>query len=283
MSTYDLLHNDPISMATQLRMEVGWQEVAKGLGRILLGYFVLILGLVVGFGIIVLVGGLNGLNGAGPTQVLPLDSQIGILIAVGILAVAGLTSWGFLVTGYWQCLMNAPDRRGVKWLVFTSMTCVLIGPVMNIAASIYAADTPEQSALIHSGYNRYYVGMRARVGAYRHLQPNSASSIVRLAGTVLSVMSGLLFILFLRAAARCFANQTQIWNANLYLLYMGGLIAGTVFLLQADPRIANRQELWLGLLAGYGLAFVWYLFLVAGVRACIHNVMSCLRSPLDMG
>jgi hypothetical protein len=263
MSFYDIRPDDPAYTNTVLRMEVGWYEVRKGLNRILMGYFTLIGGVLFGFGLIVMTCMMESGGKKFTTS-----QEVGFMVGLGVWAITGFVSWGMLVAGHWQCLMNAPDRRGAKWLMFVCMTCVAIGPAMNAAASA-------------SGLNKNYDLIRQGPVGLRKLDTRSTAGFTQVTGTVLCLAASVLFILFLRAVASCFEDRARVGLSNLYLLFCLVLGGGTAYLIFGDPRLLAQKQIVQALGVGWLVCFIGYLFLIGSISRCINVGMRSIRSPLE--
>src|SRR5260370_21264952 len=183
----------PGDLSRPLQSEFGWAEVGKGLTRILIGYAIAVVGTTFGVGVFVFAA--MGQQ----TQAVPKGNQnsklLIFMLGIGVLALTSLFSYGFILAGKWRCLMNAPERHAAKWLIFACMLCMVIGPVLNILFSLGG-----------EGANNYKQLRQIREGA-AVVRFDSVGSILQLVGTVLSLASSVLFVLFLRAVGCCFNNR----------------------------------------------------------------------------
>lgn len=251
--------NDP------LLSEYGWTEVGKGITRILIGYFIAVVGTAAGIGVCMLgiYGHEMGLFAKGNRNTMELIGTAGILL----IGVASLASYSLVLAGKWRCLMNAPERYATRWLIFACMLCMVVGPLMNILTSLGG-----------DGANNYKQFQHYKDGV--HLTFDSAGSILQLLGTVLSIVSTMLFVLFLRAIACCFRNRFLTSMIHLYLLFSALLIGVTAQLLFGMPHALTRPEVLFGLAGGWLTCVLGYVFLVFSARICIATGSSRIRSPL---
>src|SRR5205807_1482356 len=66
------------------------------------------------------------------------------LAGFGVMGVAGMLSYAWIMVGKWRCLMNAPERHNAKWLMFAAMTCLGMSPALTgVGASLGGATTVE--------------------------------------------------------------------------------------------------------------------------------------------
>jgi hypothetical protein len=251
--------NDP------LLSEYGWSEVGKGITRILMGYFIAVVGTAAGVGVLILsmYGHEMGLFAKGNKNTMELIATAGVLL-IGVMS---LLSYSLILAGKWRCLMNAPERHAARWLIFGCMLCMVIGPVMNILTSLGG-----------DGANNYKQFQHYKEGV--HLTFDSVGTIIQLLGTILSLVSTTLFVLFLRAVACCFRSKFLTSIIHLYLLFSALLIGVSAQMIFVMPRVMTRPEVFLGLAAGWLACVLGYVFLVFCTRVCIANGSSRIRSPL---
>ncbi len=253
-----------ISTDAHLRCELGWSEVRRGLGLILRGYFVLIAAVLLVVGTIVV---LFGMDDADRKRVPWQVKEVGLFLGVAALGLACLYGYGCIVVGHWRCLMNAPERRGAKWLMFACMTCILTGPALNIAAGVGGFKRPPK--------------IQRGLDDVKDTEFTDNAAIMELAGAGTKLLGIVLFLLFLRAVADCFQDRVRVVLVELYLVLVGLLLAGTLFLFLARPKPPAQTLLTLALIVGWPTCFLGYLFLLAVARAGIRQGLGNLRSPLQ--
>jgi hypothetical protein len=264
-STYLTRSEVPTDPNDPLLSEFGWPEVGKGLTRILMGYVVAFLGTAAGVGVFVLAiyGHEAGLYAKGNKNTMELITTAGLLV----IGVSSLASFSLVLAGKWRCLMNAPERNAARWLIFACMLCMVIGPFMNILTSLGS-----------DGANNYKQFQHYKEGV--HLKFDSVGGVLQLLGTILSIVSTMLFVLFLRAITCCFRSRFLTSIIHLYLLFSALLIGVSAQMLFAMPQTLTRPEVILGLLAGWLAWTAGYVFLVFSTRICIASGSARIRSPL---
>jgi hypothetical protein len=260
----------PQTYADPLRLEFGWREVSSGLGRILLGHFVLIIGTLLCVGLVVyalfnLKPMPDGL--VGKDQIPHLGYVWAFYIGFGVLSLIWLFGYGMIVAGEWRCLMSAPERHGCKWLMFACMTGLLMGPALNVAAGVTGMEKAPN--------------YRNGPAGFAQVKFTKLGSQMQMASGVLGFSSFLFFMLFLRSVARCFQDTARLAHITAYLLLTGLLTSGTSYLAFANPQLLLQRRVLFGVGIGWLIAFVWYLGLVGSMRTCIDQGLAMVRSPLD--
>jgi hypothetical protein len=252
----------------RLRAELCWPEVANGLSRVLIGYVVLFLGLILGIGLLVLaiVGFQQNLKGGKPNSAFWWELYGGL----GVLKIVGLISFGIIVGGQWKCVLHVTERHGARWIMFLCIACLFIGPAFQIAAGIAAW---EQIAELNK-----------QPGKLGDLHLNAWTQRLQLTGFVICTLYPLSFILFLRAVAICLRATWQLWLVNTFLLF--GVIVGAASMFTVykhplgGPPVPGVQAL---VLCGLWLVMlVVYFALIAIMRVCIYSVIAKVKSPLQL-
>jgi len=116
--------------------EFGWDEVHCGLGQILIGHIVWS---VCALLTVVLAWMLS--TGAGAhhlfhvTGVFKDDFKLYGLVFIGLVAAVG---YRFLLCGMWRCLLNAPERNGLRWIMFACITGIATAPIFQTTAFLTA-------------------------------------------------------------------------------------------------------------------------------------------------
>jgi hypothetical protein len=255
----------------RLRMETGWNDVASGLGKVLLGWLIFVVGTMIGVGLIVLSAFNWMFSDAARTGAPSMSSVWMLWIGLGILSLVG--TWGYLtiIAGQWMCLHGASERHGARWMMFFCLTALLAVPALNIASGIGGnmQRGPDLSRGAHT---------------FREMRFSMSARYMQLASAAASLMYSLFFLLFLRAVARCHASPAHVMLVNFYLVFVGGLVAisAVVFWLGFQGRLPvdNDPRFWV--IAAWGVCFLFYLFLIASIRSCIIKSVARVRSPLDM-
>jgi hypothetical protein len=258
---------NPNSPRDPLQVEYGWREVGKALTKILLGYFILVVGCMAGASLFVVA--LRGRE----LEILPKNppkNLVEVLIIFGslLMGASAFISYGMIMVGKWRCLMSSPERRAAKWLMFTCMLCLLVGPVLNGIFSVTGA-----------GADNYRALKKGRDGV-ADVKFEATGAILQLVGAALSLASTVLFVLFLRAVGSCFNSKTLVNGIHLYLLYVALLIGGTVQVSLNEGRALAKPDVVMALGLGWlGLALGYVLIIVA-TRICILTGLDRVRSPL---
>jgi hypothetical protein len=99
-----------------------------------------------------------------------------------------------------------------------------------------------------------------------------ASDVLRLAGTVLILLSVVLFSGFLRIVGRCVGGRRG-WAVIGYLSFVGFLIGCSVGL-HLIPRRYYDRDAWVLLALGWFLSLWWNLFLIRRARGHVSQVLA---------
>jgi hypothetical protein len=270
LSTMRYLEPAPIPVSAQPRGAdvLAWTEVTKGLIAVLSGYFLTFFNAVATFGL--LLWTTQGFK-------TPADQVSGehftlLLLGGTALFFSSLFSSYLVLRGKWRCMINAPDARGARWFMFASLICVCAGPILDFSAGFVAR--PNKKPLPDE--------IRMKTGAERvailyarELRGNDLSGYMRLAASVISPLGPLFFVLFIRAMYGCLGSFLAARFTELYLLFLGLLIAGTVSLL-LDPRVRIQMDLLACIAIGWVTALVWYLLLILGA---VFGVSAYINTP----
>jgi hypothetical protein len=269
MSFAPLTEEVPETNSDKLRMEFGWHEVNEGLGRVLLGYFILIAGTILCVALVVYafvnLGAEPGATGKEPAP--KLGYVWAFYIGFSALSLIWLFGYGTILVGQWRCLMGAPERHGTKWLMFACMTGLLMGPALNVAAGA-------------TGLTKAPDYRRGPAG-FTQVRFTHTANQMQMASGVLGFSSLVFFLLFLRAVARCFGDTARIAHIAAYLLLVGVLASASMYLVYANPELLRQPRILLGLGTAWAVSFLWYLCLIGSMRTCITRGLADLRSPLD--
>jgi hypothetical protein len=249
-----------------LHSEFGWQEVAKGLSRILFGYFLMVLSWIVGAAALYLAFFSREFDGERLSK-----QSIGLIVflATGFLGLASLVSFGFIVAGKWRCAMNAPERYAAKWLMFLCLMCLLTSPVLHFAFSLSGQGAENYQQMRQHG----------RVGL-AEVKLEGLAGIMQLVSSGIGLASGLFFVLFLRAIARCFNSNFCVWSIHLFLVYSCLLIGVSLQALMNVHGLASRPEVLMLLGVGWLFGSAWYVFIIVSARVSIGHGMRQNYSPL---
>src|ERR1700736_6286749 len=97
-----------------LSREYGWEAVRQGLGRILLGYMLLVGSPIVILGFLIFaIGASHTTPSEGHhASAEDLAALWAFFLGAMVLLIIILFAYSLILTGQWQCLMNAADRHG---------------------------------------------------------------------------------------------------------------------------------------------------------------------------
>lgn len=261
----------PLSTNDHLRGEPGWSEVRSGLGKILWGYLIIIGGSMLGGGLIAVavIHLIKTLGAIRPGQA-PRNFDINFLwffyLGLGALCLVGLFGYASIVVGHWRCLLNVPERKGARWLLFTSITCLLMGPALNF----FAGFSMEKGLELGKG-----------PGGLAEIRFTPFAQKLQIAGAVTGLASMVCFMLFLRATALCFDDHARAGHVVAYLIYLGLLLIGSLYVGFGRIPPAKTIPILIGLAVGSLISFIWYLCIIAGIRNCISEGLKQVKSPLD--
>jgi hypothetical protein len=257
---------------------MGWQTVRKGLGMILLGH---LLWLAI---IAALVWMLVALDDV-VRSISVIGSKVNwrdiiVYVAFSTLGLVSLVTYWIVLVGHWRCLY-APERKGAKWFMFACFTCVIVGPLLEIAGGFL-------------GGMENVTRLKQGVDGFEQMRFNSLGAFLQIAGFFLGLGMFVSFLLFLRATAACFEDAGRKWNVNLYIgftfLFVGAMIylgaTGADMLDntrdltaslkgEVDNLLNNHIALALG--AGSLIALIWYLGLIVSIRGCIRDGLARSR------
>ena len=270
---YDVEQDISQELNERLRMELGWTDVASGLTRVLVGYLVMFLGVVIGVTLVVL-SAFPGLFGEGVTRpggTLSIGSMWLLYIGLGILSIIGTFGYGLIMGGQWSCLQGASERHGARWLMFFCLTTLFAGPGLNAMACI-------------GGGMRHGPDLQRGARTFAELQFSARARYMQLAGATATALYTVLFLLFLRAVAQCHASRAHVTLVNFYLVFVGTLIAITIYVgyLSFRGQIKEDSDPRLWVLGAWGVCLLFYLFLIGSIRACVVKSLNRVRSPLEM-
>jgi hypothetical protein len=263
---YETEQDPELEFNEQLRMELGWGEVASGLTQVLVGYGAMFIGTTVGVGLVVFA--LFGLGDRGIHAKPALGSLWALYSGLGILSVIGLISYGIIIGGQFKCMMGAAERHGARWFMFLCIACVFLGPVFHIASGIASWQAVSE--------------LKSHPHRIENFQLNPMGQWLQLIGFGISMLYPLFFILFLRAVAVCLRVGWHAVLVNVFLALAAVLVAGTAFALfnfrPGGKPLPSAPIALLGL--GWCVVGVSYVGLIALTRIMIHAVMGQVKSPL---
>jgi hypothetical protein len=250
--------------------ELGWTEVSKGLISVLGAY---VLGIINGIASVMLIW----FTTAGfrrPVHQITGDDLTLFLVGGAMLFFSSLYSSYLLLRGKWRCMMNAPERRSARWLMFASIVCVFAGPAINLASSFVGAPAIK---IRPAEIEKHPSAAKAAALYVEQLRDNDVGAYMRLGGAILAPFGPIFFVLFLRALHNCLENSLGARFTELYLLFLALLTAGTLSLV-LDSRVHIRSDLLAYVGIGWLIAVVWYFLLIVGGVISIAAHLNSSRS-----
>lgn len=250
---------------------IGLRDLRKGLNSILLGYLLsigsaLAAGAVVAY-LIIQAGGAPMARKAGE------QASTIIFAMVLLLGLAGIGSLTLIVRGKWWCLSNAPEQYHAKWMMFMSILCILAGPLLN--TGVFLIGNSEPQGKNRAAKKASIEQLREKIDEFRDGFPElDTRAYVKLAGQGIGMLSGLFFVLFLRAVAKCGGASVRAFFIDMYLLLLAALVFGVVVLIRNPAFLLARPQLLLALLGGWLLSGLWYLGLIVSTSIGITIQLS---------
>jgi hypothetical protein len=262
----------------ELAAETGWPDVRIAILKILIGY---LLSIVLCVGLAGLVAYFVIYHPAKPSA---KDVTIGEAIAmIGLLVFVLGQGYSvvLIVRGSWACLLRSPERCHAKWLMFACILFVMIGPTCGFFSGFLCAGAPPPKHDAKAVEDDTVAGRLRNLDQYRDREHvGTASGVLQIISHVLSMMSSLLFLFYLRAVARCWENEICVRLVDLYLAFVGILIAAAVGVFTLAPDKLAQMTISLGLGVGALLALLWFLFLLFMTASCISSGLASRQSVL---
>jgi hypothetical protein len=280
--------------------EFGWPGVRTGLHNILKGYLMaLFLVILVFCSFAYIIWSVVTSNNMFETV---LDAAMILYLTWGICIVGGLWSLILVVSGKIQCVLNAPERCGAKWIMFGSILCFVFGPALNIVSNFVGVDSKRKAPPNAKAAAVLMHDLSDLSQSMVQLQPRAYLS---LAGHLSSIASTVLFVIFLRQVARCFHDGPRMRLAEFYLLFNALLLAGSIWLFLhvvnilkdtvlpvlgpgfvLPPSIMRELQtlpVAVALLGGsYLLALVWYFGLIISTSNGIAQGLAVRRAAVEI-
>jgi hypothetical protein len=238
----------------QFNRETGWQEISKGLKLVVRGYWVLILGGLVGPALLWL--GVQDMPSGGWFGGGRRDRDTVLLLGVLTLGLTALFSYALVLIGQWRCLMYSPQSENAKELMYVCLNCVVVASLLNIGGVCF--DGNRIWALLEEGWTN--LARRDSWGVGLLLQFGSGA---------IGLIGSLVFSQFLRNVASCFQDRRRMRRVDFNLAFVGLLVGGSIGTLFCVPELAGRAELLPWLAGGWLACFAWHLWLVRDVGRCV--------------
>lgn len=271
----------PTPEDAELAAETGWPDVARAIMRILFGHLLSI----ALFGELIILVAYIAMQPVGkPSAKGPTPAQL----RLEIMAIIGLAVFGFgqmasivmIVRGQWACLLRSPERCYAKWLMFGCILFILVSPTAGFFSGFLAATDPPQKKKKANDQETFTDVIRSFEDYKDQSHLTTTSGLLQLASVAISLMSSLLFILYLRAVGRCWESDACVIAVDLYLIFVGILVASVIGLPLLAPGMLAKALVILALIGGAVLAFLWYLFLLFLVSTTISCGLASRKPAL---
>jgi hypothetical protein len=259
----------------------GLPDLRRGLNGILLGYLVSIGAVLVAAAIVILL--IVEATSGQMSRVSMENASLVLFTLVLLLPLAGIASLILIIRGKWLCLMSAPEQYLAKWMMFLSILCILAGPVLNFGANFLGDDKPKfQSRSSHSLSVARIQRELDEYKEYKHGLPElDTRAYVRLIGQGIGMLSGVFFVLFLRAVALTCGGTVRARLAELYLIFIALLVVGVAVLIRHPSYLRTQPHLLLGLGLGWLLAGLWYFVLILSTSISITITLARNNRPRE--
>jgi len=242
--------------STECSPEFGWDEVHRGLGQIVIGQVIWgACGLLT-----VLLGWLLS-PAVGPAHPFHVQSDFKDEVKlIGLVIIGMITAVGyrFSIAGKWRCLLNAPERNGLRWVMFACITGIVTAPIFHTTA--YLTSGP-----VHGDLQEHDVVYLKKV------KLNSTQAALQLAGAGSVLLSSVALLVFFRRTAHLFSAFKLMHVVDLTLLALIPLL-GISLAVFFDPHVVSRHPVVLT-----GIEFSWltwailHLLLNLRTRSCIEK------------
>jgi hypothetical protein len=243
--------------------ETGWQEISKGLSLVVQGYWVLMVGGILGPTLVWLA--LNGGPRLPGVEFGRNECDSLLLLGLLTLAATALLSYGLVLAGQWRCLMYAPERHSAKELMYICINAVLIASLLNLVG-------------VWVDGERTYIALRNGWEETGKLDLTTPGPLLQLASAGLGLFGSMIFSQFLRNVASCFNDRARMRSVDLNLAFVGLLLGASAGTVLCVHRLALRAELLPWLAGGWLLCFAWHLLLVRSVRRGVETGLRNLPS-----
>jgi hypothetical protein len=275
LQTFDLFGQNDLDEKQReeeaARFELGWEEVRRGLTKILTGHLLTLgtIGLLVG----IVIWAVIPEDPQAKQRASKLTKELFVELGFGAVIIAAVISYGWIVVGHWRCLLYAPERHFTRWYMFACFVCLLMSPALNRVAILLSGPPPAPAANVDPrDAAREWKKMVADQQDDFRAGLASARGSMQLVSFFTGVLSFGCFILFLRGIARCFDDTIRVVFADMYLALWALVVVGTAAIFFMPPRMVLAQPLLiLGVGAGWLLIFAGYLFMVANACLCITS------------
>lgn len=248
-----------------LRIEVGWPEVASGLTKILMGYFVWIAGNL--FGLMLVLMPLFEVGFKVQTARLRIGQLWMFYAGLAVLSLVGLFAFGMILSGKWRCALSASERHGCRWLMFVCMATLAMSLALSVLSTLAGVKVQPE--------------FQRGVAGFQQVRFTTVGVIYNLSSIALSMAYTCAFALFLRAVALCMGSRWHVRMVDLFLSFFVPLTIASVYLVYKQLT-TDRFLVGLFVMVGAGwlICFFYWLAMIAMVRSCIMKTMERLKDPM---
>jgi hypothetical protein len=255
-------------VARPYNAEMGWKETHKGLGGVLLGYFVLLVGIFLGATLFSL--GERGHWLSHWVQFKGDPRDLFYPLSVAMFSVTALVGTVVILRGEWLCLKHAPSVQNGKELIYLCVISV-VGAVITGALGGSMSGARPLVALANGADVVDLIDIRY------------PGNILQLCCVVLAIFSTAIFTQYLGSVATSIQDQARAVGVERNLLFLGMLVGGTLGALVCGRQWTIVAWLVPWVIASWVFWFVWHVWLVVRVRQSIAKSLrqiSGLRKPL---
>ncbi len=269
----------PVELNKQLRMEPHWSYVANGLGKILMGNFIMIGAFVLaGFLILTSIYGFGKPKGVDLGGMPPPPSQGGVqggshilklwcfYLAGGVMVVASLASYMMTIAGMVGCMLGSAERHNARWYMFVCGVAIVIIPTLSILTAV-------------SG-TAVYPDLKDGIDGVERARLTGFGYFMSMASGLASISLSVSFGLFLRAVSICMGSESHIKLAQGYLSFICPLLAATFYVGFIQPSLLPSYGVLIGIASLIGGAY--HLVVVAAVRGCVEDRMKRVRENVEV-
>jgi hypothetical protein len=271
----------PDTAEEQLRSELGWTEVASGLGKVLYGYFLLAVnGLIVVGLLIYLIS--STVAAKKPNAHDAILAMWIFYLGIGIVGLLSIYTYVNIFVGKCRCAIHAPERCGARWYIFACLMCIVIGPVLSIVNSVAAPTTvvtADKKEKLHQELVQQLQGQEGESLVLGELRRRC--TVMQVISALVSLSTTIFFVLFLRAIANCFEEKRLIVMNDMYLIFSSMLLGYTIYMLTAAKFDQNMILVLIPLGAGGLISAGWYVAMLVYTRTLILTKVAAVRSPLE--
>lgn len=264
-----------------LRHEMGWTDVASGLAKILFGYFLIFVNVMLILFLVVFLA-FNAHSMSNPNSKTAIIAMWVLFLGCGIIFLLSLYTYVTVFVGKCRCAIHAPERCGARWYIFACMLCIVIGPVMGFfdtASAMLGPTNAQKDAMKSKMFQR--VDQQEKDAEAVLAELRKSIGVTQIAGALVSLATTVFFVLFLRSIGNCFEDSRLSSLSDLYLMFTALLMGFTIFLVFFAGLDRSTWVVLLILGIGGLVSIAWYIGLIVYTRCLILYKLENLGSPLE--